>query len=72
MAFEKFYCIYLFDGFKILTILIRRLNDTFRECTRPKIGWQIDSFGHSGEQESMFAQMGFDGLLFSRLDSQDR
>ncbi|XP_033223798.1 lysosomal alpha-mannosidase-like [Belonocnema kinseyi] len=50
----------------------RRLNDTFGKCGRPKIGWQIDPFGHSREQASMFAQMGFDGLLFGRLDYQDK
>ena len=48
------------------------MNDTFGKCARPKIGWQIDPFGHSREQASMFAQMGFDGLLFARLDFQDR
>jgi len=50
----------------------RRLNDTFGECGRPKIGWQIDPFGHSREMASMFAQMGFDGLFFGRLDYQDK
>ncbi|XP_033225298.1 lysosomal alpha-mannosidase-like [Belonocnema kinseyi] len=50
----------------------RRLNDTFGKCARPKIGWQIDPFGHSREQASIFGQMGFDGLLFARLDYQDR
>lgn len=48
------------------------MNDTFGSCARPKIGWQIDTFGHSREQASMFAQMGFDGLLFGRLDYQDK
>ncbi|XP_043267242.1 lysosomal alpha-mannosidase isoform X1 [Venturia canescens] len=50
----------------------RRLNDTLGGCARPKIGWQIDPFGHSREQASMFAQMGFDGMLFGRLDYQDK
>ncbi|KAH8306687.1 hypothetical protein KR044_006530 [Drosophila immigrans] len=51
---------------------LRQLNDTFGECGRPKIGWQIDPFGHSREMASMFAQMGFDGMFFGRLDYQDK
>lgn len=51
---------------------LRFLNDTFGECARPRVGWQIDMFGHSREQSSLFTKMGFDGLFFSRLDWRDK
>jgi lysosomal alpha-mannosidase len=35
------------------------LRDQFGECGRPKIGWQIDPFGHSREQASILAQVRF-------------
>lgn len=50
----------------------RRLNDTFGTCATPKIGWQIDPFGHSRELASMMSQFGFDGLFFGRIDYQDK
>lgn len=51
---------------------LRILNDTFGSCGVPKVAWQIDPFGHSREQASLFAQMYFDGLFFGRLDYQDK
>ena len=51
---------------------LRRLNDTFGECGRPKIGWQIDPFGHAQEQASMFSQMAYDGLFLGRIHYKDK
>ena len=34
------------------------LSENFGECGIPKIGWQVDTFGHSREQASIFAQVG--------------
>ncbi|KRT79201.1 glycoside hydrolase, partial [Oryctes borbonicus] len=54
------------------TLGLRTINDTLGACGRPKIGWQIDPFGHSKEMASIFSQMGYDGLFFSRLDWRDK
>jgi lysosomal alpha-mannosidase len=43
----------------------------FGECARPKSAWQLDPFGHSREQASLFAQFGFDSLYLGRIDYQD-
>uniref|UniRef100_A0A1W7RA88 Alpha-mannosidase n=1 Tax=Hadrurus spadix TaxID=141984 RepID=A0A1W7RA88_9SCOR len=50
----------------------RRLYDNFGVCGVPHIGWQIDPFGHSAEQASLFAQMKFDGFFVGRIDYQDK
>ncbi|XP_078091137.1 lysosomal alpha-mannosidase isoform X2 [Mustelus asterias] len=55
-----------------MTLGFQFLNDTFGECARPRVAWHIDPFGHSREQASLFAQMGFDGFFFGRLDYQDK
>jgi hypothetical protein len=33
------------------------LRDQFGECGRPKLGWQIDPFGHSRQVASLFAHV---------------
>ncbi|KAH8324895.1 hypothetical protein KR074_011406 [Drosophila pseudoananassae] len=54
------------------TVGLKFLNETFGACARPRVGWQIDTFGHSREQAAIFANMGFDGQFFSRMDHNDK
>lgn len=48
------------------------MNETFGECGRPKLGWQIDPFGHSSEMASIFAGLGYDGVVLVRIDYEDK
>ncbi|KAM9685358.1 LOW QUALITY PROTEIN: lysosomal alpha-mannosidase-like [Trichechus inunguis] len=55
-----------------MTLGLCFLKDTFGEDGHPHVAWHIDPFGHSREQASLFAQMGFDGIFLGRVDYQDK
>mmetsp|Transcript_14835 Transcript_14835/g.23010 ORF Transcript_14835/g.23010 Transcript_14835/m.23010 type:complete len:131 (+) Transcript_14835:485-877(+) len=38
----------------------------------PRIGWDLDTFGHSEANTRLFAQMGFEAMFFSRLDHSEK
>ena len=42
------------------------------QCAAPRIGWQIDPFGHSSENARLFKWLGFDGLFFARNDYREK
>lgn len=37
----------------------------------PKIGWNIDPFGHTQANAALFHDFGFDALFFSRMGGDD-
>jgi len=39
---------------------------------QPRIGWQIDPFGHSSITPSLFAAMGFDAMVINRIHHQKK
>ena len=51
---------------------MKTLHDWFGNCSAPRVGWQIDPFGHSRENARLFDWMGFDGLFFARNDYRDK
>ena len=38
---------------------------------RPRIGWQLDPFGHSAAYAEIYAQMGLETMVFSRIRTED-
>jgi len=38
----------------------------------PRIGWNLDSFGHSSTNARVFADLGFEAQFFARLDRMDK
>uniref|UniRef100_A0A240SWY6 Alpha-mannosidase n=1 Tax=Glossina morsitans morsitans TaxID=37546 RepID=A0A240SWY6_GLOMM len=54
------------------TLGLQFLAATFDKCARPRVGWQIDAFGHSEQMPSILAQMGYDGQFFARVDFEEK
>ena len=42
------------------------LKDTFG--IKPKIGWQLDPFGHSAAMAELLAELGLETMVFSRMN----
>ena len=68
LIFEKQLLIYIF----VLLIGLKFPNETFGSCSIPSAVWQVDPFGHSREQASLFARMGFEFLFLGRIDYNDK
>uniref|UniRef100_A0A905ATF6 Alpha-mannosidase n=1 Tax=Glossina morsitans morsitans TaxID=37546 RepID=A0A905ATF6_GLOMM len=54
------------------TLGLKCISLAFGNCARPTVGWQIDTFGHSRVMAGIFAQMGYDGQFFSRIDFEEK
>ncbi|CAF4384442.1 unnamed protein product, partial [Adineta steineri] len=54
------------------TLGFRFIKDELRTCSQPAVAWQLDLFGHGREINSLFAHMGYDAILFGRLDYQEK
>ena len=44
----------------------------FGENALPKIGWALDNFGHSQTNARILSELGYDGLVFSRSDRNEK
>ena len=38
----------------------------------PKVGWQLDPFGHSAANAELFAQMGMEAMFFARINGPEK
>ncbi|VDL90897.1 unnamed protein product [Schistocephalus solidus] len=60
------------DSVDQLTRGLTFIKETFGECGRPRVAWQIDPFGHARDQAQLFLEAGFDGVFFQRMDFREK
>ena len=59
-------CVYYQD---MINNMMKGHEFVFKEFgVKPRVGWQIDPFGHSNANQRLFAEMGFDAFFIGRLD----
>lgn len=45
--------------------------EQFGESITPQVGWQLDPFGHSAGYAHLYAEMGFESTVFTRINEDD-
>lgn len=45
------------DIIEQMTLGLQFLSETFGDCGKPRIAWQLDPFGHSKELAALYAQV---------------
>jgi lysosomal alpha-mannosidase len=38
----------------------------------PKVGWDVDAFGHSDTNTRLLAELGYEAMFFSRMDEAEK
>ncbi|KAF8561841.1 hypothetical protein P879_10958 [Paragonimus westermani] len=59
--------VYYGDEIDQLTIGRDFLKRLFGSCGRPRVSWQIDSFGHARDNADLFLQASYDSTFFQRI-----
>eukprot|EP01135_Chromosphaera_perkinsii_P009684 Nk52_evm10s1837 gene=Nk52_evmTU10s1837 len=64
-------CVHFRDAITNMEYGFEFLNEFF-DIPRTQIGWHLDPFGHASTQAALFAEMGLDGFVITRVDQNDK